>query len=72
LVNSLAILGLSQRETEVLALLMCGNDNKSIAQQLGINNSTVRKHLENIYDKLGVQSRTESIAKALVKLGFRL
>jgi DNA-binding CsgD family transcriptional regulator len=72
LVNSLAILGLSQRETEVFALLMCGNDNKSIATKLNINPGTVRKHLENIYAKLDVQSRTESIAKALAKLGFRL
>jgi predicted ArsR family transcriptional regulator len=43
---------------------------KSIASQLSINISTVRKHLENIYQKLGVQSRTEAIAQALTKLGF--
>lgn len=68
--NSLAILGLSQRETEVLTLLMQGQDNKSIALQLSINISTVRKHLENIYLKLGVKSRTEAISQVLEKLGF--
>jgi DNA-binding CsgD family transcriptional regulator len=68
--NSLAILGLSQRETEVLTLIIQGKDNKSIALQLSINISTVRKHLENIYLKLGVKSRTEAIAQVLEKLGF--
>jgi DNA-binding CsgD family transcriptional regulator len=68
--NSLAILGLSQRETEVLALVMQGKENKKIAAQLSIHNSTVRKHLENIYRKLGVGSRTEAISQAVAKLGF--
>ena len=68
--NSLELLGLSQRETEVLHWLMQGRDNKYIAIQLRIKVSTVRKHLENIYLKLGVQSRTEAIAHALEKLGF--
>ncbi len=68
--NSLELLGLSQRETEVLGLVMQGKDNKSIASQLSIHSSTVNKHLENIYPKLGAQSRTEAIAQALEKLGF--
>jgi DNA-binding CsgD family transcriptional regulator len=67
--NSLALLGLSQRETEVLACVMQGKDNKAIATQLSINVSTVRKHLESIYSKFGVHSRTEAIAQALEKLG---
>jgi DNA-binding CsgD family transcriptional regulator len=67
--SSLALLGLSQRETEVLFWVMQGKDNKSIALQLAVGVSTVRKHLENIYHKLGVQSRTEAIAQALTKLG---
>jgi DNA-binding NarL/FixJ family response regulator len=49
---------------------MQGKDNKAIAAKLSVGISTVRKHLENIYQKLGVQSRTEAIAKALEKLGF--
>jgi DNA-binding NarL/FixJ family response regulator len=50
--------------------LMQGKDNKSIATELTIQISTVRKHLENIYGKFGVNSRTEAIAQALDKLGF--
>ncbi len=69
LLNSLDLLGLSQRETEVLFWIMQGKENKAIATQLGIGKSTVRKHLESIYRKLGVQSRTEAIAQALKKLG---
>ncbi len=68
--NSLELLGLSQRETEVLYWLMHGKDNKYIAVQLSIKVGTIRKHLENIYLKLGVQSRTEAVAHALDKLGF--
>jgi DNA-binding CsgD family transcriptional regulator len=68
--NSLALIGLSQRETEVLSCVMQGKDNKTIATQLNINVSTVRKHLESIYCKLGVHSRTEAIAQALEKLGI--
>ncbi len=68
--NSLSLLGLSQRETEVLALVVKGKDNKSIAADMKIGISTVRRHLENIYLKLGVQSRTEAIARSLEKLGL--
>jgi len=70
LLNSLELLGLSPREAEVLFWVMQGKDNKAIAAQLSIHKSTVRKHLESIYRKLGVQSRTEAIAQALEKLGF--
>jgi ATP/maltotriose-dependent transcriptional regulator MalT len=62
LLKSLELLGLSQRETQVLFLVMQGNDNKMIAIQLSVGQSTVRKHLESIYQKLGVQSRTAAIA----------
>jgi DNA-binding CsgD family transcriptional regulator len=68
--SSLALLGLSQRETEVLACVMQGKDNKAIATHLSINVSTVRKHLESIYHKMGVKSRTEAISQALEKLGI--
>jgi DNA-binding CsgD family transcriptional regulator len=69
LLQSLALLGLSQRETEVLFWVMQGKENKAIATQLSVSQSTVRKHLENIYHKLGVQNRTEAIAHVLTKLG---
>jgi DNA-binding NarL/FixJ family response regulator len=69
--QSLGLLGLSQRETEVLFWIMQGKDNKAIAAHLTVAKSTVGKHLESIYRKLGVQSRTEAIAYALGKLGLR-
>ncbi len=68
--QSLAMLGLSQRETEVLGWLMQGKDNKSIATLMAVGGSTIRKHLENIYRKLGVQSRTEAVSYALEKIGL--
>jgi DNA-binding CsgD family transcriptional regulator len=68
--QSLDLLGLSQRETEVLFWVMQGKDNNAIATQLSVGKSTVRKHLESIYRKLGVQSRTEAIAYALEQLGL--
>ncbi len=67
---SLELLDLSQRETEVLFWVMRGKDNKTIASQLNISISTVRSHLEHIYSRWGVKSRTEAIALALDKLGF--
>jgi DNA-binding CsgD family transcriptional regulator len=66
---ALELLGLSQREAEVLSSIIQGKDNQAIAAQMNINISTVRKHLENIYRKLGVKNRTEAIASALEKLG---
>jgi DNA-binding CsgD family transcriptional regulator len=70
LLPSLELLGLSARETEVLFWVMRGEANQVIAKHLGVHLSTVRKHLESIYHKLGVQSRTEAIAQALDKLGM--
>jgi DNA-binding CsgD family transcriptional regulator len=69
LLQSLDLLGLSQRETEVLFWVIQGKENKAIATQLSVSQSTVRKHLESIYHKLGVQNRTGAIAQALTKLG---
>jgi ATP/maltotriose-dependent transcriptional regulator MalT len=70
ILDSLHLLELSQRETDVLGLVMQGKENKMISTQLSISESTVRKHLESIYSKLGVKSRTEAIAHTLQKLGF--
>jgi len=67
--TQLELLRLSQRETEVLLGVMQGKDNKAIAVQLSVGASTVRKHLESIYQKLGVRSRTAAIAQTLTKLG---
>lgn len=52
---------LSNRERDVLQLLTEGKDNNSIATSLDISINTVEKHLKNVYEKLGVTSRTEAI-----------
>jgi DNA-binding CsgD family transcriptional regulator len=52
---------LSKREQEVAALLLQGMSNQQIANHLGITESTVEFHLNHIYTKLGVGSRTEAI-----------
>jgi DNA-binding CsgD family transcriptional regulator len=67
---SLAVLGLSQRETELLDWVIQGKDTATIAEAMSIAKGTVRKHLENLYRKLGVTSRTAAIAQALEKLGL--
>ena len=53
--------GLSNREKEVVQLLLQGKSNKMIALSLGITDRTVEFHLKNIYDKYQVSSRTELI-----------
>ncbi len=50
---------LTKRENEVLNILISGMTNKQIADCLTISQNTVKKHLKNIYEKLGVQSRRE-------------
>jgi len=59
---------LSERESEVLALLAKGYLYKEIGAKLGISLNTVRTYLKRIYEKLHVQSRTEAVAKFGVKL----
>ena len=55
---------LSERELEVFHLVATGLSNQQIADRLIISIRTVKKHIENIYGKLGVSSRTQAIAKA--------
>jgi DNA-binding CsgD family transcriptional regulator len=57
-------LGLSRRQTEVLALLAGGAGVEAIARDLFISPATVRKHLEHIYARLGVHSRAEAVERA--------
>jgi DNA-binding CsgD family transcriptional regulator len=63
--ESLRVMGLTSREAEVLAGIMQGQNSQAIGKAIGVSTSTVRKHLENIYRKLRVQSQTEAVAKAL-------
>lgn len=55
---------LSEREQEVLALLVTGSSNKEIAEKLVITVGTAKWHVHNIYQKLDVGSRAEAIARA--------
>jgi DNA-binding CsgD family transcriptional regulator len=55
---------LTRRQNELLRLLAAGHTNSQIARQLGISEGTVRTHLETIYDKLGVSSRTAAVTRA--------
>lgn len=56
---------LTQRESEILELLVAGSLYKEIADRLGISIGTVRFHLHNIYGKLHVSTRTEAVVKYL-------
>ena len=58
----LRLLRLSPRERVVLARAAAGETNAAIAQALFVSPGTVRKHLEHIYDKLEVRTRTEAAA----------
>ena len=53
---------LTDREREILDLVAAGKTNAEVAETIWIAPGTVRKHLENIYDKLGVHSRTAAVA----------
>ena len=56
---------LTERELAVLELLAHGLHNKQVATRLGISRRTVERHCDNIYDKLGVGSRTEAVVQAI-------
>lgn len=67
-------LGLTPREAEVLLWVTQGKSNADTASILGTSEATVRKHLEHIYPKLGIESRgaasliaIETLSKAVVK-----
>ena len=55
---------LTPRQNDLLHLLAAGHTNTQIARRLGISEGTVRTHLENIYEKLNVSSRTAAVTRA--------
>jgi len=58
-------LDLTEREREVLALMIEGLNNTQIAGRLSVSPSTIKSHVSNILSKLGVASRTEAVTLAL-------
>jgi DNA-binding NarL/FixJ family response regulator len=65
----LEALGLTPREAEVLFWVARGKTNDEIATVLGIGLTTVKKHLESTFAKLGVENRTAAAAMALERMG---
>jgi DNA-binding CsgD family transcriptional regulator len=57
---------LTRREQEVAELAVAGLSTRDIATQLGIGDRTVETHLDNVYAKLGVESRLELVRHAAV------
>lgn len=64
-VETLIKLGLTRREAEVLRWVAEGKSNAEVGVILGISALTVKKHLENIFGKLGVENRTMAVVIAL-------
>jgi len=59
----------TQREAEVLLWIARGKSNRDIAEILGLSPRTVNKHLEQVYQKLGVENRASAAVTALAALG---
>jgi DNA-binding NarL/FixJ family response regulator len=66
-----ARLGLTQRESEVLALLVAGLSNRAIASKLVLGEETVKSHVRSLYRKLEVGDRAAAVATALREGIFR-
>lgn len=69
-IAALELLGLTKRESEVLFWIAKDKSNAGIAKVLGCCEGTVRKHLENLYKKLGVQTRMGAVMVVLERLGL--
>jgi len=59
---------LTKREKEVFMLLVQNKETKEIATELGISEKTVRNHISNTMQKLGVKGRAQAVVE-LIKLG---
>ncbi len=56
---------LTERETQILRMVVTGMSNKAIANRLGLGEGTIKSHLRNIYRKLQVRTRAEAAAQAV-------
>src|SRR5262245_10551256 len=63
--GDIARFGLTRREVQIIGALVDGQTNKDIAGTFGISEYTVKHHLTNIYDKLGVYNRVELVLFAM-------
>ena len=57
------VIGLSEREAKLLALLAAGNDTREVAGRMFVSPHTVQDHLKSIFGKAGVNSRRQLIAQ---------
>jgi DNA-binding CsgD family transcriptional regulator len=64
-VGAFTSFGLTAREAEVLTWIAQGKTNREIAAILGMQTGTVKKHVEHIFEKLGVETRTAAATQAL-------
>jgi DNA-binding NarL/FixJ family response regulator len=69
--ESEAVNGLTERQREVLRLLLEGQSNKEIARALGVLEGTIKVHLRTVMQRLGVRNRTQ-LALATMKAGIKL
>lgn len=60
--------GLTSREAEVLYWVVCGKTNRDIGEILGSSHRTVNKHLEHVFQKLGVETRTAAAGMVMQKV----
>ncbi|TXF11050.1 response regulator transcription factor [Pelomicrobium methylotrophicum] len=67
--SRIAMAALTPRETEVLSWIAKGKTNRDVAEILGISPRTVSKHLEHVFEKLGVETRAAAAALASRELG---
>ena len=58
---------LSERETEVVVLAARGLSNRMIGKELHVSEATVKRHLANVFEKIGVHSRNDAVRKALME-----
>ena len=56
---------LTKREKEIFTLLVSGNSTKEIADNLNISEKTVRNHVSNVMQKLGVKGRAQAVVELI-------